>query len=116
MNQHTVSAVFLALMALAALPVSHADTGKAHATESTGSAAATSPMTAGEVKKINKETGKITIKHGPLVNLDMPAMTMVFRVKEPTMLDQVKEGDQIKFVADKVDGGIMVTKLEIAQK
>jgi Cu(I)/Ag(I) efflux system periplasmic protein CusF len=71
-------------------------------------------MTEGEVKKINKETGKITIKHGPLANLDMPAMTMVFRVKEPAMLDQVQAGDKIKFIADKVNGAYTVTKIEPA--
>lgn len=68
----------------------------------------------GEVKKIDKETGKITIKHGPLQNLGMPAMTMVFRVKEPGMLDKVKEGDKIHFVAEKVNGALTVIKLEPA--
>ena len=72
-------------------------------------------MSEGEVKKINKETGRLTIKHGPLANLDMPAMTMVFHVKDPAMLDQVKEGDKIKFVAGKVNGTITVMKLEIAK-
>lgn len=70
-------------------------------------------MSDGEVRKVDKETGKITIKHGPLVNLGMPGMTMVFRVKEPAMLDQVKAGDKIRFAADKVNGTFTVTKLEI---
>ncbi|SDY87326.1 Cu and Ag efflux protein CusF [Collimonas sp. OK242] len=69
-------------------------------------------MSAGEVKKIDKETGKITIKHGPLVNLDMPPMTMVFRVKDPAMLDQVKPGDKINFVVEKANGALTVTQIQ----
>lgn len=72
-------------------------------------------MSSGEVKKINKDAGKITIKHGPLANLGMPAMTMVFKVTDPAMLDQVKVGDKIGFVAEKVNGAITVTKLEPAK-
>ncbi|GAC1550600.1 MAG: copper-binding protein [Collimonas sp.] len=68
-------------------------------------------MSTGEVKKIDKEAGKITIKHGSLANLDMPPMTMVFRVKDPAMLDQVKLGDKIHFVAEKADGALTVTQI-----
>lgn len=74
--------------------------------------AATTPMSDGEVRKVDKSAGKVTIKHGPLQNLDMPAMTMVFRVKDPAMLDQVKEGDKIRFVADRVNGAITVVELK----
>ena len=66
----------------------------------------------GEVRKIDKEAGKVTIKHGPLANLDMPGMTMVFRVKDPAMLDRMKTGDAIKFKADKVDGNYTVTEFQ----
>jgi Cu(I)/Ag(I) efflux system protein CusF len=86
-------------------------------TESAGargtSSASAASMSEGEIKKIDKEAGKVTIKHGPLTNLDMPAMTMVFRVKDPAMLDQVKVGDKISFVADKVNGQITVTQVEV---
>ena len=75
-------------------------------------AAATAPMSDGEVRRVDKSAGKVTIKHGPLQNLDMPAMTMVFRVKEPAMLDQLKEGDKIKFTADKFDGALTVTAVQ----
>ena len=71
------------------------------------------PLSEGEVKKIDKDAGKLTIKHGPLENLGMPAMTMVFRVKDAATLDQVKPGDRIRFLAEKVDGVITVTKLEV---
>ncbi len=70
-------------------------------------------MSEGEVKKVDTSAGKLTIKHGPLTNLDMGAMTMVFRVKEPEMLTQVKEGDKIKFVAEKVNGALTVTTLQV---
>ena len=55
---------------------------------------------------------KITLKHGPIANLDMPAMTMVFQVADPSMLEQVKAGDKVLFAADKVGGGYAVTKIE----
>lgn len=70
-------------------------------------------MSDGEIKRVDKDAGKFTIKHGPLANLDMPGMTMVFRVKEPAMLDKVKTGDKIRFVAAKVNGVFMVTTLEV---
>jgi Cu/Ag efflux protein CusF len=69
-------------------------------------------MSSGEVKKIDKSAGKITIKHGPLKNLGMDGMTMVFRAKDPAMLDQVNVGDKIYFVAEKADGQLTVTRLE----
>ncbi|BAO90704.1 copper-binding protein [Caballeronia cordobensis] len=69
-------------------------------------------MSHGEVKKVDTAAGKLTIKHGPLENLDMEAMTMVFKVKDPAMLSQVKVGDKIDFVAEEVDGALTVTKLQ----
>lgn len=73
------------------------------------------PMSSGEVKKVDKSSGKVTIKHGPLVNLGMPAMTMVFRAKDPAMLDQLKKGDRINFVAEKVNGALTVIQIEPAK-
>jgi Cu/Ag efflux protein CusF len=61
---------------------------------------------------VDKEAKKITLRHGPLANLDMPAMTMVFQVKDPAMLDQVKAGDKVKFQAEKVGGAFTITKIE----
>lgn len=68
-------------------------------------------MTDGEVKKVDKEAGKITLRHGELKNLGMGAMTMVFRVKDPSMLTQAKTGDKVKFVAERVDGAFTVVQL-----
>ena len=69
-------------------------------------------MVDGEVKKIDKDAGKITIRHGELKALGMPAMTMAFRAKDPAMLGQVKVGDKVKFVAEKVNGAITLVHLE----
>lgn len=73
-------------------------------------------LSEGEVRKVDKDAQKITLGHGPLANLDMPAMTMVFRVKDPAMLEQVKPGDKVRFLAEKIDGALTVTKLEPAGK
>ena len=69
----------------------------------------------GEVRKVDKAAGKVTIKHGPIPQFDMGAMTMVFRVKEPAMLDQLKAGDRINFVPDKVGGAFTVMSFEAAK-
>ena len=79
-----------------------------------GHGAASSQMTDGLVKKVDKSAGKLTLSHGPLPN-GMPAMTMVFRAAEPGMLDQVKAGDKIRFAVEKVGGALTVTSLEPAQ-
>ena len=69
-------------------------------------------LTDGEVRKVDKDAGKITIRHGAIVNLDMPPMTMVFKVSDPTLLDTVQAGDQIRFAAEKLEGGYTVTLLQ----
>ena len=71
--------------------------------------------TRGEVTKINLEQGKITLRHGPIKNLDMDSMTMVFAVADPSMLRSVKPGDRVVFEADRVNGRITVTKLNKAK-
>jgi Cu(I)/Ag(I) efflux system protein CusF len=75
-------------------------------------AQAEGPMTEGEVRKVDKDAKKITIKHGPLVKLEMPAMTMVFQVKDPAMLDKVKAGDKVRFDAEKIGGAFTLTQIE----
>lgn len=66
----------------------------------------------GEVRRIDSGAAKITLKHGDIKNLDMPPMTMVFRVKDPTLLSRVRAGDRVRFTADKVDGDYTVLSLE----
>lgn len=69
-------------------------------------------MSTAEVRKVDKDAKKITLKHGPIKNLDMPGMTMVFHVSDPAMLDQVKTGDKVKFSADNIGDKMTVTKIE----
>jgi Cu/Ag efflux protein CusF len=78
-------------------------------------AQADAALSDGEVRKVDKEAKKLTIKHGPLANLDMPAMTVVFQVKDPAILGQVKAGDRVKFHAEKLGGALTVTRIEPAQ-
>ena len=67
----------------------------------------------GEVKKIDEGAGKITLKHGPAKSLGMDEpMTMIYRVKDPAMLKQVKVGDKVSFEAENVDNRYTVTKLQ----
>ena len=66
----------------------------------------------GEVKKLDLAQGKVTIKHGEIKNIDMPAMTMVFRAKNVTLLNGLAVGDQITFEADKLDGQYLVTAIK----
>lgn len=66
----------------------------------------------GEVKKIDLDTGKITLKHGEIKNLDMPAMQMTFRVTDPAWLKRFQVGDKVTFSADKVGGQFTVTALD----
>ena len=105
---------FIAIALGLALPyATYAD--DAHHKKIDAKSATGAALTPGEVKKVDKDTGKVTIKHGPLENLGMPAMTMVFQVKDPGMLDQVKAGDKINFVADKINGAYTVMKVEPAK-
>lgn len=108
------AATVLALSGTAFAQTSAAD----HAAHHPAGASATAPTTSmvdGEVRKIDKEQGKVTLKHGPIASLDMPGMTMVFKVADPKMLDTLKQGDKVKFAADKVDGAITVTAIEVAK-
>lgn len=78
----------------------------------TKQSSAVSALTDGEVKKVDADQGKIMIKHGPIENLGMPGMTIVFRVADRAMLSKVKPGDTIKFAADRVNGNFTVIRLE----
>ncbi|HEV7324070.1 MAG TPA: copper-binding protein [Bosea sp. (in: a-proteobacteria)] len=69
----------------------------------------------GTVTKVDEPQGKLTINHGPIKNLDMDAMTMVFRAGDPAMLKGLKAGTKVKFDADRVNGQITVTKLQKAK-
>lgn len=77
--------------------------------------AAATPLADGEIRKVDKESQKITIRHGEIKNLDMPGMTMVFGVKDPALLDKIKAGDKVKFSAEKSGSTIVVTDIQPAK-
>lgn len=72
------------------------------------------PVVDAEVRKIDTEQQKITLRHGEIANLNMPPMTMVFRVQDPALLQKVKPGDKVRFTADEPGGTLTVLSLEPA--
>lgn len=78
-------------------------------------AAAAAAMTAGEVRKVDAAGGKVTIKHERIANLDMDAMTMVFRASKPEQLKALKAGDKVRFRAESDKGALVVTHIEAAK-
>lgn len=106
----TLLAASLAL-AQASLPLG-ALAGEDHSAHHVAApAAAGESLSEGTVRKVNPVTAHITIAHGPLRNLGMPAMTMAFRVQDPAMLGAVKVGDKVRFVAASVNGALTITEL-----
>lgn len=103
----------LAVAAPAAAMSGHGDHGSHGATMAMADTAAS--RSEGTVNKVDPAAGKITIKHGPLENLGMPPMTMVFTAAEPALLEGVKAGDKVRFVAEKVGGRFTVTALEVVR-
>lgn len=77
--------------------------------------AASADMADGEVRKVDKENKKITLKHGVIKSLDMPGMTMVFQVKDVALLDNLKAGDKVKFKAEQAGSAIVVTDIQAAK-
>jgi Cu(I)/Ag(I) efflux system periplasmic protein CusF len=107
---------FLLSLAVVSVGTSAELTSLAHA-QSTPNAPAVAPasdkklenMADAEVRKLDKETGKITLKHGPIKSLDMPSMTMVFNIKDKALFEKIKAGDKIKFHAIKEGSQYVVT-------
>ena len=71
-------------------------------------------MAEGVVRKLDVDNRKITIKHGEIKNLDMPGMTMVFRLQEKINIDSLKSGDKVLFHVEKLDGSYTITELQLA--
>ena len=106
---------FSAVLMLSGLAHAQPAASGAASTASAKDASACAELADGEVRKVDKDNKKLTLKHGPLKNLDMPSMTMVFQVSDDTMLDKVQAGDKVRFKAEKIDGKITVTKIEAAR-
>lgn len=110
-----ITSSLIALAALAAGQAQAADDHMGHHMPAPAAAQSEKPMIDADVKKIDKSAGKITLSHGPLVNLNMPAMTMVFPVKDVASLDRLKAGDKVRFRAEQVNGTATVVHLEPAK-
>ena len=91
---------FITVVALAAASLAAAAQGVA------------ADMAEAEIRKVDRDAKKVTLKHGPIKNLDMPPMTMVFQVRDATLLDNLKAGDKVRFSADQQQGAYVVLTLE----
>ena len=112
MTRMTLLAITIALSAAAQAQQAPGQAG--HHVAPISSIEATAALTDGEVRRIDHEASKINIRHGAIANLDMPPMTMVFRVVDLAMLDAVQVGGKVRFAAEKRDGAFAVTRLERA--
>lgn len=113
---NTIHALTLASALAAAAPLAAraADDHARHHQGATLLAQAAGDMSDAEVRKVDKDNKKLTLKHGEIKNLDMPSMTMVFAVKDPGMVDMVKAGDKVKFKAEKINGTYTVIAIQPA--
>jgi Cu(I)/Ag(I) efflux system protein CusF len=109
MKTLTIAALFVAL----ASPVIAQQKTEDHSAHHPA-ASASADMIDGEIRKVDKDAKKLTIKHGEIKNLDMPAMTMVFQVKDGAMLDKLQAGDKIRFAVEKAASGFVVTEIRPA--
>jgi Cu(I)/Ag(I) efflux system periplasmic protein CusF len=105
----------IAIATLAASGAAFSQTADHTAHHAPAGTAAARPTTEGEVKKVDKAQGKVTLKHGPITNLDMPGMTMVFKTADPKLLDGLNQGDKVRFAADNVNGALTVTAIEVVK-
>jgi len=117
-NLHNILvAAASAIAAVSALPAHAQSHGHGHGAPAPVMkpvAAQAGEMSEGEVRKVDKAQQKITLRHGPLKNLDMPPMTMAFQVSDPALLDKVKAGDKVRFVAASPGGKLTITSIEAA--
>lgn len=106
--------IAVALAALIAAPAfAQPQTQGGHTVHRGGAEVQAAAVAEGEIRRVDRETKKLTIRHGPIASLDMPAMTMVFQVKDPALLDRVKPGDKVRFAAEKLGGAYTVTAIEV---
>jgi Cu/Ag efflux protein CusF len=110
----TLSTLLMSLtLAAPAFAQQKADDHSAHHPAAT--APAVDDMADAQVRKVDKDAAKITLKHGEIKSLEMPPMTMVFNVKDKAMLDQLKAGDKVRFRAVNEAGKYTVTDIQVAR-
>ena len=106
------SGLYVSALAQTAAPSAHGAHG-AHSTDAMAAKKTDSKdMAEAEVRKVDKDAKKVTLKHGPIKNLDMPGMTMVFQVKDAALLEKFAVGDKIMFTAEQQQGAFVVTGAE----
>ena len=98
------------------LPVSLPALAQGHAGHGTMGAAQSTSKVEGEIRKVDKAAGKVTIKHGEIKQMGMPPMTMMFPVRDKALLDKVKEGDKVLFTLASEGGNMVVTAIEPAKR
>ncbi len=104
------AALAATVLAVAAVPALAQHNHGAHGKPA--ASAATAPLSEGEVRKLDLANGKVTLKHGPLANLDMPPMTMSFAVKDRAALETLKVGDKVRFRVEQQGADYVVTRIE----
>ena len=114
-TMNTNRKTLIAALAIALLAPLGALADDAHHKAASASSAAADDLTDGEVRKVHLEAGKVTLKHADIKSLDMPAMTMVFVVKDKAMLDKLKTGDRIRFKVVNDGGKYTVTEIQPAK-
>ena len=114
-NALLVAATLLAGSSGLAMAASDAPAAPTAPVSATAAPSVSAKLTLGEVRKIDTEQGKLTIKHEAIENLQMPGMTMVFKAADPAMLQKLQVGDKIEFAAEKANGAIVVTTVQVAK-
>lgn len=109
-----ITALLFAANAYAQQAADHAGYQSATA-KSDAKAKAPNTLADGEVRKVDRDAKKITLRHGPIPSLDMGPMSMVYQVKDSAMLDKVKAGDKVKFDAEKAGANYVITRIEPAK-
>lgn len=113
MKKRHFAAILVATLSASGVDAqTHGTDHASHNAPATAPAPESPEFVAGEVRRIDQEAKKVTLRHGPIPNLQMPDMTMVFQLQDPTMLQGLKVGDKVRFKADKVDGAYTVTAVE----
>jgi len=107
----TIKTLFIAGTVIVAGATGTSALAQAAMDQSKMAGAGAGEMSDAEVRKVDKEQGKVTLRHGPIKNLDMPGMTMVFTVKDKAVLDTVNPGDKVKFKAVDEGGKLTVTEM-----
>jgi Cu/Ag efflux protein CusF len=112
----TLSTLLMSMtLAAPAFAQQKADDHSAHHPAATATAPAADEMADAEVRKVDKDAAKLTLKHGEIKSLEMPPMTMVFNVKDKALLDQLKAGDKVRFKAVNEAGKYTVTEIQVTK-